>query len=117
MSDSPTELMLLMLYDGAIRYPAPGFPAHFATARRDVSRERIRQAQACIDELNRTLDMRHGELPLRLRSIYSFSTRHLIDSTAAGDPDGFDRVASLLAELRESWATIAEREQIVAQSA
>ncbi len=61
--------------------------------------------------------MRHGEIPSRLRSIYAFGTRHLIESTAAGDPDGFDRVATLLAELRESWATIAEREQIVAQSA
>lgn len=115
MSATPQEL-IVMLYDGAIRYLRQGAGA-LRDGRREVSRERIRQAQAVIDELNRSLDMRHGELPLRLRSIYGFCTRHLIESTAAADADGFDKVASLLAELRESWAKIAEREQVVAQSA
>ena len=115
MSASPEELVV-MLYDGAIRYLRQASGA-YRDGRREVSRERIRQAQAVIDELNRSLDMSHGELPARLRSIYSFCTRHLIESTAASDPDGFDKVASLLSELRESWATIAERRPAVAQSA
>lgn len=115
MNASPGEL-IVMLYDGAIRYLRQASGAH-RDGRRELSRERIRQAQAVIDELNRSLDMRHGEIPIRLRSIYSFCTRHLIESTAASDPDGFDKVATLLAELRESWATLAEREHAVAQSA
>jgi flagellar protein FliS len=115
MNATPQEL-IVMLYDGAIRYLRQGAGA-YRDGRREVARERIRQAQAVIDELNRALDMRHGEIPARLRSIYTFCTRHLIESTAASDPEGFDKVATMLAELRDSWAKIAEREPAVAQSA
>jgi flagellar protein FliS len=116
MNATPQEL-IVMLYDGAIRYLRQAAGA-YRDGRREVSREKVRQAQAVIDELNRSLDMRHGELPERLRSIYTFCTRHLIESTAASDPEGFDKVATMLADLRDSWATLAERERVVvAQSA
>jgi flagellar protein FliS len=97
------EQLVVMLYDGAIRFLRQGSAA-LRDGRGDLSRERIRRAQAVIDELNRSLDMGYGDIPARLRSIYLFCTRHLIESTAASDPDGFDTVARLLSELRESWA-------------
>ena len=104
------EQLVSMLYDGAIRFLRQGSAA-LRDGRGDLSRERIRRAQAVIDELNRSLDMRQGEIATRLRSIYQFCTRHLIESTAASDPDGYETVARLLGELRESWAE-AERQSL-----
>ena len=115
LSATPQELVV-MLYDGAIRYLRQAAVAH-RDGRGELSRERVRQAQAVIDELNHSLDFRHGEIPVRLRSIYTFCTRHLIESTAGSDPDGFETVANLLAGLRDSWAQIAETQSPVARSA
>jgi len=96
------ERLVVMLYDGAIRF----LYAAAAAARdgnRAVARDRLRRAQAVLDELNRSLDMTQGQIPRNLRDLYSFCSRHLIDSTAKGDPSGYEEVAKLLAELREAW--------------
>lgn len=106
MTASPEQLVV-MLYDGAI-----GFLHQAAAALRAgrliQSRDRLHKAQAVIEELNRSLDVRHGEIAHGLRSIYTFCLRHLIDSTAESDADGYEKVAALLADLRESWQEIAE---------
>jgi len=96
------ERLVIMLYDGAIRF------LHSAAAatrdgKRAVARERLRRAQAIIDELNWSLDMSQGEIAWNLRSIYGFCSRHLIESTLTASPSGYEEVAQLLADLRESW--------------
>ena len=101
------ERLVVMLYDGAIRFLHQAAAA-LRDGRHVQSRDRLHKAQAVIEELNRALDVRHGEIAYGLRSIYSFCLRHLIDSTAASDPAGYEKVAELLAELRESWQEIAE---------
>jgi flagellar secretion chaperone FliS len=104
MTASPEQLVV-MLYDGAIRFLNQSAAATRA-GKRDVARERLRRAQDVIDELTRSLDFRQGEIAIRLRSIYSFCSRHMIESTLNADPEGYEKVAELLAGLRESWAQI-----------
>ena len=101
---SPHRLVV-MLYDGAIRFLHQAAVATRA-GRGDVARKRIRAARAIIGELDFCLDMSQGEIPARLRSIYKFCNRHLSDSMANTDPEGFERVARLLADLRASWEQI-----------
>lgn len=102
------ERLVVMLYDGAIR-----FLKQSAAAMREgelkQSRDRLHKAQAVIDELYRSVDVSQGEIAHGLRSIYAFCRRHLNEATASSDPDGYEKVAELLSELRESWAQI-ERE-------
>jgi flagellar secretion chaperone FliS len=105
MTASP-EKLVIMLYDGAIRFLTQAAAALRAGALTQ-SRDRVRRGQAVIEELNRSLDLSQGEVAVRLRSIYGFCTRHLIESTAQSDPDGYEQVVELLAGLRESWAEIA----------
>ena len=104
------ERLVVMLYDGAIR-----FLHQAAAAMREgqlkLSRDRLHRAQAVIDELYRSVDVRQGEVAYGLRSIYSFCRRHLIDATANTDPSGYDTVAGLLTELRESWEQIERQSQ------
>jgi flagellar protein FliS len=107
MTASPQQLVV-MLYDGSIRFLRQSAEAMRA-GNREVSRERMRRAEAIIDELNWSLDMSYGQIPENLRQIYLFSKRQLVKANLESDPKPIDGVARLLSELRESWATIAQR--------
>ena len=106
LTASPAQLVV-MLYDGAGR-----FLLQAATAMRaedQVSCDaKLRRAEAVLDELHSTLDKdRGGEIASRLEGIYVFCRRHLIEARIERDAGMIDKVAELLAELRESWAQIA----------
>jgi flagellar protein FliS len=103
---APPEKLVVMLYDGAIRFLNVGAIAmrggDFAQAR-----DRIRRAEAILDELNYSLDMSQGEIAVRLRSIYIFSKKHLLEATLQRNPEAIDAVVKLLGELRDAWERIA----------
>jgi flagellar protein FliS len=103
---APPERLVVMLYDGAIRFLSQGAAA---LSQNDIprARERVRRAEAIIDELNWSLDMNQGEVSERLRGIYLFCKRHLIEATLQKDPQRIETVQRLLGELRESWEQIA----------
>ena len=106
-SRTPLELVV-MLYDGAIRFLNVG-----ALAMRNgdfvQARDRVRRAEAIIDELNYSLDMSQGEVATRLRSIYIFSKSHLLQGNLQRNPEAIDTVVRLLAELRDAWERIARQ--------
>ena len=98
--------LVVMLYDGAVR-----FLKQAAAAMRDERRaqadERLRRADAIIEELQLTLDLEAGEIASNLQGIYVFSRRHLNEARVERDPEKIDQVAGMLSELRGSWAQIA----------
>jgi flagellar protein FliS len=98
--------LVVMLYDGANR-----FLLQAAGAMREEDRlrasERLRRAEAIIDELQVTLDMSAGEVAERLKAIYVFCRGQLLEARREQDADKVDWVAAQLRELRESWAQIA----------
>lgn len=105
---APPEQLVVMLYDGAIRFLNVA-----ATAMRGgdfvAARDRLRKAEAIIDELNYSLDMSQGEVATRLRSIYIFSKSHLLQGSLQRNPEAVDTVVRLLAELREAWERISRQ--------
>jgi flagellar protein FliS len=106
MTASPGQLVV-MLYDGALR-----FLLQAATAMRAdehlVCDQKLRRAEAIIDELHMVLDKdRGGEIASRLEGIYVFCKRHLIEARIERDAGMIDKVSELLGELREAWAQIA----------
>jgi flagellar secretion chaperone FliS len=103
---APPEKLVVMLYDGAIRFLRQSAVAMRA-GNREVAVNRIHRADAIIDELNFTLDMSHGQISTGLRSIYLFSKRHLSEAIVERDPERVDEVIRLLSELREAWQQIA----------
>ena len=70
------EQLVVMLYDGANR-----FLTQSAIAMRDsrpaLAGEKLRRAEAIIDELLATLDMSVGEIAEQLQSLYLFFKEHL----------------------------------------
>ena len=107
LTASPGQLVV-MLYDGAIRFLRQSAD-HMRAGDRERARERMRRAEAVIDELNGTLDMTYGEVAERLRAIYLFSKRRLIRANLDFDPAKVDGVARMLAELRDAFAQVVER--------
>jgi len=105
LTASPEQLVV-MLYDGAVRFLTQAASA-LRGGETSLANERLGRAQAIVDELNGSLDMSHGELPERLRSIYLFSKRTLFEARIERDPLKVETVVGLLSELRESWDRLA----------
>lgn len=100
------EKLVVMLYDGLGRFLARAAAALRAD---DIAAAgtALNRAGAILDELLATLDPAAGELTLRLSDIYLFCKRELLAAQLKRDPKRVERVAKLLAELRDAWATIA----------
>src|ERR671935_264979 len=89
------ERLVVMLYDGVHR-----FLFQAAVAMREgnieVTNNRLQRAEAIIDELNTTLDMSQGEVAERLRALYNFSKRHLMQARIQRSPEMIEETAKLL---------------------
>jgi len=100
------EQLVVMLYDGANR-----FLTQSAIAMRDgragLAGEKLRRAEAIIDELLATLDMSVGEVAERLQALYLFFKEHLMSARLKQDAGKVDEVAHFMRELRASWAAVA----------
>ena len=103
---APPERLVVMLYDGAIRFLTQAAVA-MRRGDRQVYISRVRRAEAIIDELNYTLDMSQGDIAVQLRSIYTFCKRQLREAQLKQDPERLDGVIRLLSELRQSWQQLA----------
>ena len=106
LTASPAQLVV-MLYDGAHR-----FLVQTATAMREgrpgVAGERLRRAEAIIDELLVTLNMEAGgDVAVRLQALYVFFLEHLGEARREQDADKVENVGRMMRELRSSWAQIA----------
>ncbi len=100
------EQLVVMLYDGANR-----FLTQAAVAMREgtagLAGEKLRRAEAIIDELLITLDMSVGEVAERLQTLYVFFKEHLMTARLKQDSAKVDEVARLMRELRSAWAGVA----------
>jgi flagellar biosynthetic protein FliS len=70
----------------------------------------VNRAIAIIDELNITLDMGQGDVSHRLRAIYLFAKRELLQATVTADADRVATVNDMIRELHGAWEEIVERE-------
>jgi flagellar secretion chaperone FliS len=111
---APPGRLVVMLYDGCIRFL---FQSAYAMRQGDrtVSLQRMRKAEAIIDELRVTLDHdKGGEIASNLDAIYGFGRSHLLKAWADQDADKIDDVSRLIGELRDAWAQIATHEAAAA---
>lgn len=100
------EKLVVMLYDGLARFLARGAATLREKDAAGAGRA-LNRAGAILDELLATLDPAAGEVTEHLAEIYLFCKRELLAAQLKRDPARIERVAKLLAELREAWATIA----------
>jgi len=105
-SRTPLELVV-MLYDGAIRFVGV---AKDAIGRGDIRgrSQAISRALAIVSELQNTLDVqRGGEMAASLDDLYRYLTQRLVHATIHNDTASLDESRRLLETLRDGWQTIA----------
>jgi flagellar protein FliS len=98
---SPMELVV-MLYDGAIRFMQE---AREAIGRKDVvaRTEATRRALDVIAELQNTLNLTEGgDIARELDRLYTYISTRIVDVTR-GDAAAADEICKLLGTLREGW--------------
>jgi flagellar protein FliS len=104
---APPERLVVMLFDGANRFLLRAV-ASLRANEPAAAMKNVQRAVAIIDELNFSLDMSYGEVPERLRSIYLFHKRELVQACFARDPAAIETIAGLLRELADAFTQIAD---------
>jgi flagellar secretion chaperone FliS len=103
---APPERLVVMLYDGIRRFLFQAAVA-MREGNAELTNNRLQRAEAIIDELNNTLDMSAGEVAERLRALYVFSKRHLLQARLKRSPEMIEEVSRLLDTVGDAWRQIA----------
>ena len=107
MTASP-EQILIMLYDGAIRFVRRGKQAIIDGRQADKAIA-IGKAVAIVTEFSNTLDYKvGGEVALDLSQLYDFMLRELSSVNARGDAARLEPVEKILLDLREGFVGAVE---------
>lgn len=102
------EQILIMLYDGAIRFVRQAKDG-VADGDRPRKIEGIQKAMAIITEFRNTLDHEvGGEISANLDALYDYMLRELISANAKNALKPLEVVEGLLCDLRETWAQAIE---------
>ena len=102
------EKILLMLYEGAIRFTKQ---ARAAMQQKKIAEKGkfISKATAILSELMATLDFKAGgELAVDLENLYVFMIDKLIEGNINNDIACLDAVEQLLMTLHEAWKDVIE---------
>lgn len=102
------EKVLLMLYEGAIRFTKL---ARAAMEQKKIAEKgtNISKATAILSELMATLDFKlGGQLAVDLENLYVFMIDRLIEANISNDPKCLDQVEHLLMTLYKAWKDVIE---------
>lgn len=106
-SASPEQLML-MLYDGAIRFVALGIQA-IENGLLDKRAYYINKASAIISEFSATLDHNQNpQLAADLDALYAYMLNRLMTATLKNDTEPLVEVKNMLTDLRMTWSKAIE---------
>lgn len=96
--------LLLMLYDGAIKFLRFSKVAIEENNIQNTNKYLIK-AQDIITELRSTLDMSY-EISKSLDSLYEYMNYRLMNANINKDKEAVDEVLGMLMELRETWEKV-----------
>ncbi|WP_088228628.1 flagellar export chaperone FliS [Desulfosporosinus sp. FKB] len=112
------EKLLLMLYDGAIRFLNQA-RASMEQDDFEAANKWLGKLQDIFMELNMTLDMNQGEVAYNLRKLYEFYQKEVLMANVEKSIDRLQPVEDFLRTFRETWVEaikIVNREHIHTQT-
>jgi flagellar protein FliS len=105
-SSSPLQLVV-MLYDGAIKFLQEARDAHERKDRWGQARN-TSKALAIVGELRNTLNLEDGkDVAKELDRLYEYMMNRLIDVTTKRDMSGLEEVQKLMTTVRDAWSEAA----------
>ena len=100
--------LVVLLYEGAIKVINIAIDnMNYKTY--DKVNEHIIKAINILDELQKSLDMKAGEIAARLDSIYEYLLRELKKANIEKDSKILEQVKKILLDLLASWKTVAKQ--------
>ncbi|GAB6100045.1 flagellar export chaperone FliS [Halanaerocella petrolearia] len=103
------EKLLLMLYDGAIKFTKQGIKG-IKEEDYELTNNALNKVQAILSEFQTTLDHDQApELTADLDALYDYMKRRLIKGNVGKNIDPVEEVLGMLKELRETWQQAAEK--------
>ncbi|MEX2242503.1 MAG: flagellar export chaperone FliS [Fimbriimonadaceae bacterium] len=102
---SPLQLVV-MLYDGALRFMEAG---KHAMAKGDTysQNDNLTKAERIVTELLSTLDMTQGgQVAENLFSLYTYVYDCLVEANIEDKPEKIDECVQIFSDLRESWVEL-----------
>ena len=103
METTPKEQILLMLYDGAVRFLHQA-KAGFAEKNIEKIHNNLIKVQNIITEFETSLDIENGgEFAQNLYALYEFMNRELVKKKKKKDESSLDLVIKHMTELRDTW--------------
>jgi flagellar secretion chaperone FliS len=107
LSASP-EVLVVMLFDGARRFLYQASVA-MREGKIELSHRKLLRAENIIQHLRDALDFDQGEeIAHNLESIYVYCLRRVRQCRFDRDPATLEHVSTLLGDLREAFATVAQ---------
>ena len=108
LETAPPGELVLMLYDGAIRFlnqAKAGFESDDPLERNQAVHNNVLKAQDILNELSVTLDLDlGGQLAETLRDLYLYMVNRLQESNVKKELAGIEEVLERVSELRDAWA-------------
>lgn len=103
VSTASPEQILLMLYDGAIRFTRQAIEG-IVENKLEMKRHGISKTIAIVTEFSNTLDHKiGGKIADDLHELYDFMIRELIAANIGNDIGKLEAVEKLLVDLRQTW--------------
>jgi len=102
---SPLQLVI-MLYDGAIRFMEAG---KYGIENKDleIQNRNLQKAQKIIMELMSCLEMeKGGDVAKNLLALYTYVLNELVEANVADKAEPIERCIGILCGLRESWVEV-----------
>ncbi|MGI9862412.1 flagellar export chaperone FliS [Moorella naiadis] len=96
------EKLVLMLYDGALRFCRQGLAAVEEKDYAAVSKN-LGRAEDILSELMVTLNREVGDIAENLFKLYEFMYRHLVQANVKKSANMINEVIDLLRQLRDTW--------------
>jgi flagellar protein FliS len=98
--------LILMLYDGAIRFLDEALVKIEDFRNYDDVNQRLLRAQDILSELMVSLNMDAGEIANNLLSLYIYMKNQLIEANLQKDKAKIQEVVNYLKDLREAWKDV-----------
>lgn len=103
---APPEQLILMLYDGALRFIGQAEEG-FATKNMEKISNSLVRVQAIFTELMTALNKeKGGEIAINLERIYLFFLERLSEANVKKDPEPMRQIKPLIEDLRNTWAEV-----------
>jgi flagellar secretion chaperone FliS len=114
---APPGQLVLMLYEGAIRFldrALAGFQHEDPLDFNETINNNVLRAQEILNELNNSLDLHQGgDLATTLRGLYAYMNRQLTLSNLRKSPEGIHDTIQRLSVLRDAWSEMLQQQNTV----